>query len=70
MNKGVNMQYNKCSQCGAKDGRAGNLFSSPTQGYENLCENCRDTFVSGNFVLHSHLSRTDDEVDKTGKILK
>lgn len=61
------MQYNKCETCGACDGRAGNLISKAGGPFE--CMNCHDTRASGNFVVHLHLDRTDEELTKTGQIL-
>ena len=63
------MEYNKCSNCGAGDSRAGNLFTSPSRGYESLCLNCRDTLESGQLTLHAYLRRTSEEIALTGKLL-
>lgn len=56
------MQYNECKVCGAGDGRAGNLITSPDQGIESACGNCYDSLTTGDMVLHSRLRRTDEEV--------
>ena len=56
------MQYNVCAVCGAKDGRAGLLIS--TQELSNACVNCHETKKTGSMVLHTHLHRTQEEVDK------
>lgn len=56
------MQYNVCKTCGAKDGRAGLLIN-------NECENCHTTRKSGIISIHSHLSRTEEEIKKTFNIL-
>jgi hypothetical protein len=56
------MQYNVCKTCGAKDGRAGLLLN-----WE--CLNCHDTRKSGDIVIHTHLSRTEEELKKTFAIL-
>lgn len=68
------MEFNKCKCCGAKDGRAVMLVSNTKkgkEGYEEFCLNCRDTFKSKSFVLHSDLSRTDEEINlMVEKLLK
>lgn len=56
------MQYNICKTCGAKDGRAGNLFNEE-------CENCYKTRMTGEFCIHTWLKRTDEEIQKTMSIL-
>jgi hypothetical protein len=56
------MEYNTCKVCGANNGRAGNLISSPSQEIESACGNCYDSLKTGNMVLHTNLRRTDDEV--------
>ena len=57
------MEYNTCKTCGANNGRAGLLINDE-------CLNCNDTRKQGKLVLHSHLIRTQEEVNKTAKILK
>ena len=57
------MEYNTCKTCGANNGRAGLLINDE-------CLNCNYTRKQGKLVLHSHLSRTQQEVNKTAKILK
>jgi hypothetical protein len=61
------MDFNVCQTCGAKDGRAGNLFSS--EGGPSECLNCRDTRMTGAYVIHLDLKRTDEEIDRTMAIL-
>jgi hypothetical protein len=61
------MEYNVCQTCGAKDGRAGNLFSDSGGPFE--CLNCRDTRKTGAYVIHLDLKRTDEEIDRTMAIL-
>jgi hypothetical protein len=56
------VQYNVCSTCGAKDGRAGMLINGD-------CENCHDTRKTGEVVVHTNLSRTPEELQKTASIL-
>lgn len=63
------MEYNTCSICGANGGRAGILISSPSKGWKEACKNCHSTRSSGNVVIYSYLSRTDEEIIKTIKIL-
>lgn len=58
------MQYNVCKVCGACDGRAGTLMTSPSQGIESACDNCYDSLTTGNMVLHTRLRRTSEEVAK------
>jgi hypothetical protein len=65
----MKIQYNECKYCGAKDGRAGNLYSIPTLGVEMACQNCWDTINEGNVVIHTHLVRTEEELKKTMTIL-
>jgi len=65
----MTMEYNKCKNCGACDGRAGTLWTNTTEGYESFCENCKDTFKTQNFVIHANLRRTDEEIEKTGQLL-
>ena len=62
------MKYNVCSTCGAKDGRAGMLIDTK-DGNGAECLNCYDTRKSGEITLHGNLSRTEDEIKKTFKIL-
>ena len=56
------MEYNTCSWCGAKDGRAGLLI-------KGMCINCADTKESGNIVIHAHLHRTSEELAKTMELV-
>jgi hypothetical protein len=56
------VQYNVCSTCGAKDGRAGTLINGD-------CQNCYDTRKTGEVVVHADLSRTPEELQKTMSIL-
>ena len=61
------MGFNVCGTCGAKDGRAGLLIGTANQVSE--CLNCHDTRESGVITIHSNLIRTDEEIEKTFKIL-
>lgn len=61
------MQYNVCKICGAKDGRAGVLIGGPNKPY--ACGNCHDTRESGEITIHTHLTRTEEELKKTFAIL-
>ena len=63
------MGYNICKTCGASDGRAGNLKTSPSIGAFEECANCFDTRESGMIVIHYNLSRKDEELEKTIAIL-
>lgn len=63
------MQYNVCEICGAKDGRAGMTISDPTLGLVDACLNCHHTRTQNKIVIHSHLSRTEEELQKTFNIL-
>lgn len=63
------MQYNICTCCGARDGRAGMLFNSLHSGYEGLCMNCKDTFVNQEFTLHTNLYRTGAEIERMYSLL-
>ncbi len=62
------MQFNICETCGACDGRAGILFG--LENNINECENCKDTRETYSIVLHTHLIRTEEEIQKTFKILE
>lgn len=64
------MQYNVCTICGAKDGRAGLLIFNLEKGWNPACANCHDTRVSGEATIHANLSRTDEEIRRTFKILE
>jgi len=64
------MGYNVCKICGAKDGRAGFLVANPEKGEVAACQNCDDTRKTGKVVLHSYLSMTHEEIQKTIDILK
>lgn len=63
------MEYNVCEICGAKDGRAGFLLANPKEGLVAACQNCNDTRSTGIITIHSHLSRTPEEIKKTMDIL-
>jgi Zn-finger protein len=64
------MQYNVCETCGAKDGRAGNLWGKIRNGVElKECENCHITRKSGEIFINANLSRTQDELKKTMDIV-
>lgn len=63
------MEYNTCDYCGAKDGRAGMIWWKVLEDgsvSKGACENCNDTLNGDNtVVIHSHLSRTPEELQKT-----
>lgn len=62
------MEFNICSTCGAKDGRAGFLVGKI--GCSRMeCQNCCDTRESGNICVHLDLIRTQEELNKTFAIL-
>ena len=63
------MGYNVCKYCGAKDGRAGMLFTSPSNNIENACENCYKTMTTGKIFINAMLSRTDEEIKKTFELI-
>ena len=63
------MEYNECKICGANNGRAGLLFGNTSKGSVYACQNCHDTRSTGNIVIHAHLSRTEEELEKTFAIL-
>lgn len=63
------MQYNKCEQCGAGDGRAGNLWSNKRLGLHMLCRNCWDTAKTGALVIHADLQRNEEEYQKQAELL-
>lgn len=56
------MEYNVCGTCGAKDGRAGLLINGD-------CMNCYETKKQNKVVISLNLPRTDEEIQKTLKIL-
>ncbi|MBT6050754.1 MAG: hypothetical protein HOG49_28460 [Candidatus Scalindua sp.] len=62
------IEYNICDTCGAKDGRAGNLWG--TEGGPSECECCSKTRKTGEVCLFSYLPRTTEEVEKIIGILK
>lgn len=62
-------QFNICSTCGAKDGRAGLLINSPSVGSHDECLNCYDTRKTGKATIHTHLKRLPEEIIKTLNIL-
>ena len=64
------MEYNVCKICGAKDGRAGMLIGNEVKGLVFACLNCHDTRTTGEITIHTHLVRTDEEIEKTMKILE
>ncbi len=64
------MEYNTCSICGAKDGRAGLLIGNPTLGLDPACLNCHDTRSKNEIVIYTNLIRTNEEIEKTFAILK
>jgi hypothetical protein len=57
------MEYNTCKTCFANNGRAGMLINGE-------CLNCNKTRKVGKLVLHTNLIRTDNEIKRTGNILK
>ena len=57
------MTHNVCKTCGACDGRCGMTI-------DGECLNCYKTRETGDFVLHADLDRTEEEMKKTGEILK
>jgi len=60
------MEFNICRYCGANNGRAGMLIKSPDLGVDYYaCLNCYDTIKNGEATIHTHLMRTDDELQKT-----
>lgn len=62
------MEYNKCSTCGAGDGRCGLLInSSPWKISE--CVNCNKTRKTGVVFISANLQRTDEELQLTMNIL-
>ena len=67
--KNKEMEYNTCEICGACEGRAGLLFGNASQQLPNACQNCHDTRKTGKLVIHSHLVRTSQEIEKTINIL-
>lgn len=64
------MEYNKCKNCGAFNGRAGVLFSSPYEGYYDLCRNCKDTLTKQVITIHTDLHRTEAELAKTFELIE
>jgi hypothetical protein len=63
------MEFNTCGTCGAKNGRAGLLIATEKSNRVFECMNCHDTRESGEITIHTNLSRTDAEIEKTMKIL-
>lgn len=63
------MEYNRCSTCGAGDGRCGVMFITVEHG-EPECENCYDTRRTGDVVIHTNLTRTHVELLRTMDIPK
>ncbi len=63
------VEYNICDTCGACDGRCG-LTIDDGEGAGHECLNCHKTRETGDFILHTWLSRTDEEMKKTGQILR
>lgn len=63
------MQYNECKICGANNGRCGMTISNPTLGWVDACLNCHHTRTQNKIVIHSDLSRTEEELEKTFRIL-
>ena len=59
------MQYNECGICGAKNGKAGLLVTSDVTNNIPACLNCYDTANSRKIVIHSYLTRTKEELEKT-----
>ena len=55
------MDFNVCTTCGARDGRAGMLIG-PKDSNISECINCRDTRKTGIITLHANLPRTDEEI--------
>lgn len=64
------MQYNECMQCGANNGRAGNLYSNERLGIKMYCRNCWDTKRGNALVIHADLPRTEDEYRKQAELLQ
>lgn len=62
------IEYNECKNCKANDGRAGILIS--TDNFQYFCMNCKDTKESGNLVIHPNLTRTEEELQRTAKLLE
>lgn len=56
------MEYNICKTCKAKDSKAGMLINDE-------CLNCYHTRRDKKITLHTHLSRTEEEIEKTFSIL-
>lgn len=63
------MKYNECNYCGAGNGRAGLLWTTHDESIKDACENCYQTLKTGSIVLHTHLIRTDEEINKTINLL-
>jgi len=61
------MGFNVCGVCGACDGRAGMLIQEGDR--PACCQNCNDSFKQGAFVIHAHLRRTQEELERQGKAL-
>lgn len=63
------MQYNTCGYCGATDGRAGFLVGSPSKEIWDACKNCYDTLTKDEVCIHTHLKRTEEEIERTISLL-
>lgn len=63
------MQHNECKYCGAKDGRAGFLISSPNLNIKDACENCYDTISNKEVTIYTRLNRTEEELERTINLL-
>jgi len=63
------MEHNECKICGANNGRAGLLVGNSSTGLVDACMNCHDTRTKGEITIHSNLTRTKDELEKTFAIL-
>ena len=59
----MDVEYNECKTCGAKDGRAGTLINGE-------CMNCHYTRKTGDACVHANLQRTADEIAMTFAIIK
>jgi hypothetical protein len=64
------MEFNICKYCGAKDGKAGLLISSPSLKIKYACQNCYDTLSTKVLTIYTHLNRTEEEINKTLNLLK
>lgn len=63
------MEFNTCGTCGAKNGRAGPLIATEKSNRVFECMNCHETRRTGTICIFSYLIRTDEEIEKTMKIL-